>query len=66
MWWFFIRGGQRLSETLITPTPFLGQRELNLLKQSSSDEVSDIKKDLRDTDLNNLDKELADIEGQLL
>ena len=37
----------------------------NLLNTSSSDEVGAIEQDLQDTDLENLDQELQDIENEL-
>ncbi len=37
-----------------------------LQTQSNSDKVEDIEKDLNETDLNNLDKELQDIESELV
>lgn len=38
---------------------------VNLEQQSASDEINDIEIDLNATDLNNLDKELQDIDNQL-
>jgi hypothetical protein len=46
------------------PTQF--DREIKQIEtQSDSDEISAIEKDLMQTDLNNLDKELEDIENEL-
>lgn len=41
-------------------------REINKIKtQSSSDEIEAIEKDLQETDLSDIDKELGDIEREL-
>ncbi|MBI2627212.1 MAG: hypothetical protein HYW77_03135 [Parcubacteria group bacterium] len=64
-WWFFLRSSSPLGEPTATPTPSLGQQEINILDQGTSDSVADIEKDLNSTDLNDLDKELADIEKVL-
>lgn len=54
---------------LDTPTQMenmMGDQSTNmLLEQGTSDELSDIEKDLNATNLNNLDAELNDIQGQL-
>lgn len=43
-----------------------GERELQMLrKQSSSDETEDIESDLKDTDFEDLDNELMNIEAEL-
>jgi len=54
-----------------SPTPFpsptaeADQGTEALDEQGSSDEIDEIEKDLDNTDLNNLDKELSDIESEL-
>lgn len=57
-------------ETLVSPTesPFIETEDPALVKlgrQSSSDEIGVIEKDLTDTDLANLDQELTEIEREL-
>lgn len=57
---FFIRRGYRLPRVTTT------DRQTTLLEtQSSSDEVDAIEKDLMETDLTELDRELQDIEQEL-
>lgn len=55
-------------ETMIQPTPTLVPGDtgtVNLETQSDSDEVAAIENDIKATDLSNVDKELADIEGEI-
>ncbi len=52
----------------VTPEEILNAPDasvVSLEQQSPSDEISDIEADLNATDLNDLDKELQDIENQL-
>ncbi len=55
-------------ETMIQPTPTLVPGDtatVNLETQSGSDEISAIENDIKATDLSSVDKELADIEGEI-
>ena len=55
-------------ETMIQPTPTLVPGDtatVNLETQSGSDEVTAIENDIKATDLSSVDKELADIEGEI-
>jgi len=55
-------------ETMIQPTPTLVPGDtatVNLETQSGSDEVAAIENDIKATDLSSVDKELADIEGEI-
>ena len=59
---------QPSAETMIQPTPTLVPGDtatVNLETQSDSDEISSIENDAKATDLTDLDKELADIEGEI-
>jgi len=48
-----------------TPTLITDEATTNLETQSDSDEVGAIENDIKATDLSNIDKELADIEGEI-
>jgi len=48
-----------------TPTLITDQATANLEAQSDSDEVADIEADINNTDLANIDKEMATIEAEL-
>ncbi|MCX6725829.1 MAG: hypothetical protein NT052_00730 [Candidatus Shapirobacteria bacterium] len=53
-------------ELIITPTPVItDEQTLKLENQGSSDETEEIEKDLKATDLTNLDKEVITIEQEL-
>lgn len=52
------------TNTLVSPIKY--EKELAKVEQmSDSDDISDIEKDLEETDLDNLDSELSDIETEL-
>ena len=48
-----------------TPTIITDEATTNLEAQSNSDEVGAIENDIKATDLSSVDKELADIEGEI-
>lgn len=53
-------------ELMTTPTPIItDEQTLKLENQGSSDEAEEIEKDLKATDLTNLDKEVITIEQEL-
>jgi len=54
-----------ISQTTPTPTVIEDEITAKLATQSGSDEISDIEKDLNETDFSSLDKEMTNIEAEI-